>query len=169
MAEFCFYFIALSTCAFALLTVISRDVFHSAVWLAMTLLSISGVYFYLAAEFLGVVQILVYVGGIITLFVFAIKLTARIGDASFKQTNQQVAVSGAVCIIFLALLFKIVGQNPWVKGGSDLAGVDMASQAQALKNLGQELVTTYVLPFEFISLLLLAAMVGAIVIGKVKQ
>ena len=72
MPELVFYIIAFSVCAFSLLTVLSRDIFHSAVWLAMTLLSVAAVYFYLDAEFLGVIQILVYVGGIITLFVFAV-------------------------------------------------------------------------------------------------
>ena len=58
---------------FGLFTVTSRHIFHSAVWLALCLLSVASIYFYLDAEFLGVIQVLVYIGGVITLFVFAIK------------------------------------------------------------------------------------------------
>lgn len=161
MAEFVFYFIAFCTCVFAVLTVTARDIFHSAVWLALTLLSISGVYFYLGAEFLGVVQILVYVGGIMTLFVFAIKLTAHIGDKTIKQTNEQFLTAGIASLIFFFLILKIIESQPWAQA--------QVKESISLKELGASLMTTYALPFEFMSLILLAAMVGAIVIGKVKK
>ena len=162
MNEFLFYPIALGACIFALLTVTSRDIFHSAVWLAMTLLSIAGVYFYLNAEFLGVIQILVYVGGIITLFAFAIKLTAKIGDHAVKQTNEQVVISAIASLVFLFILFKVIGLNPWLETG-------MPQTTISLQQLGQSLMGPYVLPFEFISVILLGVMVGAIIIGKVKK
>ena len=162
MDQLSFYLIALSICVFAVLTVTSRDIFHSAVWLAMTLLSVAGLYFYLDAQFLGVIQILVYVGGIITLFIFAIKLTADIGDKTIRQTSQQVLISAVASVIFFFLLLKIIGSHPW-------ADSRLAPKTISLKQIGESLLTVYVLPFEFISLLLLAAMVGAIVIGKVKK
>src|SRR3989338_8591159 len=155
MTELTFIVIALATCVFALLAVLSQDIFHCAVWLAMTLLSIAGVYFYLDAEFLGVVQILVYVGGIITLFIFAIKLTANIGDKSIQQANRQVLASAIGCMVIFYFIVKAVNTNPWVNASAE-------GKVLSLKELGQSLVTTYALPFEFISLLLLAAMVGAI-------
>ena len=164
MDQFSFYLLAFLTCGFALLTVISRDVFHSAVWLATTLLSIAGIYFYMSAEFLAVIQIMVYVGGIITLFVFAIKLTAHIGDRSIKQANEQVVISAIASLAFLFLLFRVIKLNPWAKTLPESMMTDVS-----LPQLGQSLLTTYVLPFEFISLLLLGVMVGAIVIGKVKK
>ena len=163
LTEFLFYPIALCVCAFAILTVTSRDIFHSAVWLAMTLLSVAGIYFYLNAEFLGVIQILVYVGGIITLFVFAIKLTAHIGDHTIQQANHQVGIVAIVSLILFYVLLKVIGANPWVALG------DQGTPVISLKELGEMLMTVYVLPFEFISLILLGAMVGAIIIGKVKK
>jgi len=162
MAEFVFCFIALCTCVFAFLTVTARDIFHCAVWLAFCLLSVSGIYFYLDAEFVGVIQVLVYIGGIITLFIFAIKLTAHIDDKTIKQTNKQILPAALGAAVFFVLLFKIIGSNPWAKIQPDAPVV-------SLKQLGLSLMTSYALPFEFISLLLLAAMVGAIVIGKVKR
>jgi len=162
MAELVFYFIALCTCVFAFLTVTARDIFHCAVWLAFCLLSVSGIYFYLDAEFVGVIQVLVYIGGIITLFIFAIKLTAHIDDKTILQTNKLILPAALGAAVLFVLLFKIIGSNPWAKIQPDAPVV-------SLKQLGLSLMTSYALPFEFISLLLLAAMVGAIVIGKVKR
>jgi len=162
MTELIFYFIAVCTCVFAFLTVTARDIFHCAVWLAFCLLSVAGIYFYLDAEFVGVIQVLVYIGGIITLFIFAIKLTAHIDDKTILQTNKQVLPSALAAAVFFYLLFKVIGFDPWAKIQPDV-------QVISLKQLGESLMTTYALPFEFISLLLLAAMVGAIVIGKVKR
>ena len=162
MSEIIFFFIALSTCVFAVLTVTSRHVFHSAVWLALCLMSVASVYFYLDAEFIGVIQILVYIGGIITLFIFAIKLTAHTGDTTIQQTNEQVPISIIVSVVFFCLLFKIISSHPWAANSSGPVSL-------SLKQIGESLMTVYVLPFEFISLLLLGAMIGAIVIGKVKK
>ena len=161
MPDLTIYSVGIGACVFALLTITSRDIFHSAVWLALSLMSIAGIYFYLNAEFLGVIQVLVYIGGIITLFVFAIKLTAKIGDVTIKQSNQQVFISGLATVVVLYILLKIVRSNPWAPL--------VPAEPVTLKQLGNSLLTTYVLPFEFISLLLLGVMVGAIIIGKVKK
>ncbi len=162
MAETIFFLIALSTCVFAFFAVFSQNIFHCAVWLAMALLSIAGIYFYLEAEFLGVVQVLVYVGGIITLFVFAIMLTAKISDRSVRPGNKQIVPSAAVSLVLFYFIVKIIGSAPWKV-------VPTEGKILPIKELGHSLVTVYALPFEFISLILLAAMVGAIVLGKVKQ
>ncbi len=154
--------IGICACAFALLMVTSRNTFHCVIWLSLTLLSIAGVYFYLGAEFLGTIQILVYIGGIITLFVFAIKLTARIDDESIPQTNSQIWPALFICILTFIVQLKIIGAHPWTQGQG-------TPGSTPLKGLGKALMTTYALPFEFISLVLLAALVGAIVIGKVKK
>lgn len=161
MNEVIFFFTAICVCTFGFLTVLSRNIFHSAVWLALTLLAVSGVYFCLDAMFLGVVQVLVYVGGIITLFVFAIKLTAHIEDMGIRQTNRQVIPAVIVSIILFFFLFKIIGQSHWASG--------LNTHMVSVHDIGRALLSTYMLPFEFISLILLAALVGAIVIGKVKK
>ena len=162
MSELIFYSISLGACLFAFLTVVSRDIFHSALWLAFTLLSIAGVFFYLDAQFLGVIQVLVYVGGIITLFIFAINLTAHIDDTTIPQANEQVFPSAVAAIFLFYLLLKIISSHPWAVNSPETKTI-------SLKEIGTSLMTTYVLPFEFMSLVLLAAMIGAIVIGKVKK
>ncbi len=163
MTEFVFYTIAVGLCAFALLSVTVGDVFHSAVWLTFTLLSVAGVYFLLGAPFIGVIQVLVYVGGIMTLFIFAIKLTANIGDARIRQFTRQLWPGAVLAAVLLAFLLAVIRANAWsARALPPVQGPD-------LKEIGTELLTRYLLPFEFISLLLLAALVGAIVIGKVKK
>ena len=161
MAEIIFYFIALSTCVFAFLTVASRNIFHCAVWLAMCLLNVAAIYFYLDAQFVGVIQILVYIGGIITLFIFAIKLTAHIDDLTIPQANKQVLPSVLIVGLLFVLLLAVIARSPWA--------ISETQPSISLKEIGQSLMTVYVLPFEFISVVLLAVMVGAIVIGKVKR
>jgi len=158
VADFIFYFIALCGCVSAFMTVTARDIFHSAVWLALTLLSVSGFYFYIGAEFLGAVQILVYVGGIVTLFIYAIKLTADIGDKTIKQTNEQKGISFFIsALIFAVLVFSIM-KTPFL----NIALSVVVSTAQ----IGRVLLTDYVLAFEILSFVLLIALMGAIIIAR---
>ena len=162
MNELIFYGIAFCICVSAVLCVTVRDIFHGAIWLAMTLIGIAFFYFYMDAGFLGVVQILVYVGGIMALFVFAIMLTARIGDNAIAQVNRQFWPGLLFAAILFAIFVKIVLAGPWMLAQAPAVVTDLAT-------LGRSLVTVYMIPFEFISLLLLAALVGAVVIGKVKR
>ncbi len=160
--NFIFYFVAFLTIGFALCTVLTKNIFHGAIALALTLLSVAGVYFYLQAEFLAIAQVLVYVGAIIILFVFAIMLTAKIEDATIRQANEQVVPSAIAALGFLGLLVIGILSYPWPGSSGNLP-------ALTLKELGTSLVTVYALPFEFISVILLAALAGAIVIAKVKK
>ncbi len=162
MNEVMFYLIAGCVCIFAVLSVTQRDVFHCALWLAMTLLSVAGIYFYLDAPFLGVVQILVYVGGIITLFVFAIKLTAHIGDKGIEQVNKQWPLAAFITTLLLCILFRVFATHPWAR-------MIMITAPATMEQIGRSLMSYYAVPFEFMSVILLAAMVGAIVIGKDKR
>jgi len=162
LSEASFYVLAVLVCVFAFLVVTSRNVFHSAVYLALALIGVAGIYLYLNAEFLAVVQVLIYVGAVVTLFIFAIMLTARIHDQAIRQTNEQVLVSAVVTLALLYLLINIVENLPSRTGGP-------GTKTLAIGRLGELLMKDYALPFEVISLVLLAALVGAIVIGKEKR
>ena len=154
-----FYTVCALTVYFALRMVTSRNIFHSAIFLAMTLLGVAAVFLYLDAEFLAIAQILIYVGAIVTLFVFVIMLTANIQDRSIRQVNQQVLISAISAAGFLFFIIKMIKCNFWqVKS----PGTGVLS----IKELGISLMTTYVLPFEIISLILIAVLVGAILIAK---
>jgi len=161
MAEIIFYILALLVCISAILTVTARHIFHSAVYLAMCLLSIASLYFYLDAAFVGVIQVLVYIGGIITLFIFAIKLTANMDDLSIPQINKQVIPSVLFAVALFTIMLFAIGSANW--------SFYQPAGYFSLPDLGRSLMTRYVLPFELISIVLLAVMVGAIVIGRVKK
>ena len=157
-----FYAIAAFAVIFALGVVTSRNIFHCAIFLALALFCVAGVYLFLSAEFLAVVQVLIYVGAIVTLFLFAIMLTANIGDRSIRHTNRQVLAGGVIAIIIsVFFIFVIIGE-PWKKA-------IVQAQPLTLQEIGKSLMSVYALPFEVISLILLAVLVGAIVIGKVKK
>lgn len=157
-----FYLVAVSTGFFALRVVSSRNVFHSAIFLALTLMGVACVFLYLDAEFLAFIQILVYVGAIVVLIIFAIMFTTKIHDRSIKQTNEQVLISVVVSLTLLYLFTTIIRRNPWQAGTPQAAVL-------SLSQLGTHLMTTYALAFEVISLILLAALIAALVIGKVKK
>lgn len=157
-----FYMVAGITVFFALRTVTSRNVFHSAIFLALTLMGVACVYLYLDAEFLAIIQILIYVGAIATLIIFAIMLTTRIQDRAIRQVNRQVFVSGIIALFFFLFFVHIIIKNPWQASSIGTGPLTLAQ-------LGSCLMTNYVLPFEVASLILLAALVGAIVIGKARK
>lgn len=165
-----FYVIAALSVIFALGVVTSRNIFHCAVYLALSLFCVAGVYLFLNAEFLAIVQVLIYVGAIVTLFLFAIMLTANIGDRSIRSTNRQVLVGGIIATMIAVLFISVIIGEPW-HGAAGQAGRQSLVQAQplTLQELGRSLMSAYALPFEVISLILLAALVGAIVIGRVKK
>jgi NADH:ubiquinone oxidoreductase subunit 6 (subunit J) len=160
-----FYVIAGLACVFAFGVVAMRNIFHCAVSLALCLFCVAGVYLFLNAEFLAIVQVLIYVGAIVTLFIFAIMLTSNIEDRSIRQANRQVLVSAAVTAAILSFFIFIISGAPWKTASEGAA----SAEAPGLENIGRALMSAYALPFEFISLILLAALVGAIVIGKAKK
>lgn len=158
-----FYFVAALTVFCALRIVISRNVFHSALFLALALIGVACVYLFLGAEFLAVMQILIYVGAIVALFVFVIMLTSKIHDRTLSQLNSQVLISAIVTAALLCLLIVIIRMNPWQKSVSEPA------QVLNITQLSHSLTLNYVLPFEVVALILLAALVGAITIGRSKK
>ncbi len=157
-----FYPIACLILIFALLVVMSRNIFHSALYLACTLIGIACVYLYLDAEFLAIIQILIYVGAIVTLFIFTIMLTADIAAGTFRGMIRRMLVSAFAALAIFFILVKVIAKTTWQHGLPTASFI-------SLQELGRSLMSKYVLPFEVISLISLAALVGAIVIGKVRK
>ena len=144
----------------AIAVVTARNVVHAALYLVVTLLAVGGVYLLLGAEFLGWVQILIYVGAIVILFLFGLMLTkAPIGRDTLD--NHQRWVAGLVgALVFAGLVFLIQDAFP-VK---DAVATSSFQASTAL--IGDAIFRRYVLPFEAISFLLLAALIGAIVLAR---
>jgi NADH-quinone oxidoreductase subunit J len=157
-----FYILSLSILASALLAVTTRKIFRSAIWLLFSLTGIAGLYFWLQMEFVAAVQIVVYVGGIVVLIIFSIFLTQQSGkDLPVPVRRRAVFSVLAVCAGFILTCSVLLryGFRP-VESRGAVAGVG---------NIGAQLLSTsehgYVLPFEVISILLLAALIGCIVIA----
>lgn len=160
-----FYFFATLAVVSAILMVTRRNAVHSAVYLITTLLATAGIFLQLQAEFLFVVQIILYVGGIMVLFVFVIMLVNL--DVAVRQMkfNNQSWVAGFLALVLGGLLFMVFRM-----GGSafNLSGPAAATLQPNAEQVGTVLFQKYFLPFEVASILLLVAMIGAVVMGKRK-
>ena len=152
----------------ALRVVTTRNVVHAALYLVMVLASVGALYVLLAAEFVAAVQILIYVGAIVVLFLFGIMLTrATIGTESGLDNDQR-WIAGITGLFLLGVLsFVLVDAF----GDDRLPSLDNLSREQLTAQrgtgaVGDAIFSTYLLPFEVVSVLLLAALVGAIVLAR---
>lgn len=154
-----FYLIALITVVSAGMVAFSRNIIYSAFSLLGTFMGVAGLYVFLGADFVAAVQVLIYVSGILVLILFAVMLTHRITDVEI--TNRAAGRIPALIIIgvLLYLLIQTVKETPWVKAQ------EVIYAATAAK-IGDLFLSTYLLPFELASLVLLAAMIGAVVLSR---
>ena len=151
--------VALLVLGSAAMVVTLRNLFHCLLFLALTFLGVAGVYLLLSADFLAAVQILIYIGAIIILMMFALMLTHRVMNAELTQTlGQWWITSLPVAAGILVILFRVFVLHPW--------GLKPAPAEPTTGIIGQALLTKYVLPFELASIVLLVAMVGAIILAK---
>jgi NADH-quinone oxidoreductase subunit J len=163
-----FYFFAGLAVASAVLTVTRRNAVHSAIFLITALLATAGIFLQLRAEFLFIVQIILYVGGIMVLFVFVIMLVNL--DVAVRQI--QFARQKWVALIVALAMAAQVGLMFWSSGKMPGQGLPVMTAAAADKlplnseAVAKSLFSTYLLPFEIASVLLLVAMIGAVVMAK---
>ena len=166
-----FYVLSAFILSTGLLAVTSRQLFRSAIWLLFSLTGIAGLYFWLGLEFIAAVQIVVYVGGIVVLIIFSIFLTQQAGKNLPRPLRARMVFSAlAVCLGFLLTCILIreykFPPSPWEHydfGAPDMSVGAIGSQLLSVSEHG------YALPFEVISILLLAAMVACIAIAiKIK-
>lgn len=158
--EYAFVAVAVIGSISAVAVVTARNVVHAALYLVVTLAAVGVTFLLLGAEFIGWVQILIYVGAIVILFLFGLMLTkAPIGRDALDYQNRTVgAVVGAAMFIGLASLIV----RAWPVSGTAVPGSTPSDSSV----LGSAIFHTYVLPFEAVSFLLLAALIGAIVLSR---
>ncbi|MBL7723172.1 MAG: NADH-quinone oxidoreductase subunit J [Chitinophagaceae bacterium] len=160
-SEIIFYLLAALTLTCGLLSVSTRQIFRAAIYLLFSLIGIAGIYFWLQYEFIAAVQIVVYVGGIVVLIIFSIFLTQQAGEKLPKQKPGRKIFSALAVFCGFALTMVQVYQHEF--------DFDKALVSPTMSNIGQNMLSTkeggYALPFEVISMLLLAAMIGCIVIA----
>jgi NADH-quinone oxidoreductase subunit J len=159
---FFFYFLSTIAIAGALLTITRRNPVHSALSLIFTLLALAGLYLMLYAPFVAGVQIILYAGGIMVLFLFVIMLVNLEKAELEEQFNKQWLVGGLAAAIFGGLLLFI-----YVKGkGVFPANFVLRPEENNTQQIGLMLYKNYAFPFEIASVLLLVAIVGAVVMAK---
>lgn len=159
-----FYALAAFIAVFSILTVTTTRIVRAATFLLFVLLGTAGLYFLLGYTFLGAIQIMVYAGGIVVLYVFSILLTSGEGDKVSKLKRSRfwaglgTTLVGAVIVLFIILKHKFI------------ASADVTSAELNFSLIGQQMISSdkygYLLPFEAVSILLLACIIGGLLIAR---
>ena len=156
-----FYCISAVILGAGIMAVTSRKIFRSAIWLLFSLVGVAGLYFWMQVEFIAAVQVIVYVGGIVVLIIFSIFLTQQAGTQMPKPAVRRKIFSMLAALFGLGFSFNLINEHGFLP----------ASRAFTvpIEEIGNQMLSTteygYILPFEVVSMLLLAAMVGCIVIA----
>lgn len=157
-----FYLLSALILGGGLLAVTTRKIFRSAIWLLFSLIGIAGLFFWLQMNFIAAVQIIVYVGGIVVLIIFSVFLTQQAGNEMAKPILSRAIFSALAVVFGFAFTYSLIYQHTFIPSAEKAIQVSVS-------NIGTQLLSTtehgYVLPFEVVSILLLAAMIGCIVIA----
>jgi NAD(P)H-quinone oxidoreductase subunit 6 len=159
LTDVLFYVIAGLTIAGAAGVALSHNILYSAIGLLIALLGAGALYVFLAADFLAVAQLLIYIGGVLVLVLFAVMLTNRITE--INVSNASLGLWGGL-MLFVAVapvLLAVALVTPW-------ATIQPAAATYTTEAIGDALLTRWLLPFEVASMVLLATLVGAIVIAR---
>ena len=157
-----FAILSVITLGAALMVVTSRNLLHSALWLIVSFFGIAGVFILLQAEFLAVAQVLIYIGAIAMLIIFAIMLTRRIMDPQQPRFNSQWGLVGGFAALLFVGLAAVVTRVAWPVAAGEVP-------ADAIAQLGVDFVGVYAVPFEVASVLLVVAMIGSIIIARERE
>lgn len=159
IATIIFYVVAAITVGSAAVVAFSRNIVYSAFSLLGTFAGVAAIYVFLGADFVAAVQVLIYVGGILVLILFAVMLTHRITDVQI--TNRAVGRIPALVVIgiFILLLIQTIRETSWVRAKEIV-------YAPTTARIGDLFLENYLLPFELASLVLLAALIGAVVLAR---
>ncbi|WP_379969298.1 NADH-quinone oxidoreductase subunit J [Epilithonimonas sp. UC225_85] len=162
MDQILFFIVAFLAIASAVYFVFAKNPMYAILSLIVTMFSIAGMYILLNAQFLGIVQIIVYTGAIMVLFLYILMmLNLNKEDESKKDNLPKFIGIFSICILFVGMLGAYKGLS-----GKTVAEGNIDYSVGLTKNLGRLLFNEYVLPFELASILILAGIVGAVLIGK---
>jgi NADH-quinone oxidoreductase subunit J len=162
VSQIIFYLISAFVLGTGLLAVTTRKIFRAAIWLLFSLVGVAALYFYLQVEFIAAVQIIVYVGGIVVLIIFSIFLTHQAGHKLEKPPLNRILFSMLAVLFGFLFSYRLIAAHGFSTTAAKPFNVEVS-------DIGQQMLHTtqygFVLPFEVVSMLLLAAMVGCIVIA----
>jgi NADH-quinone oxidoreductase subunit J len=161
-AQAIFYVIAAFILGTGLLAVTTRKIFRSAIWLLSSLIGIAALFFWMQLEFIAAVQIIVYVGGIVVLIIFSILLTQQSGNQMARPVRSRAIFGGLAVLIGFIFSYSLIAHYHFQLANNRTIDASVS-------NIGSQLMSTadhgYALPFEAVSMLLLAALIGCIVIA----
>ncbi|HYS27233.1 MAG TPA: NADH-quinone oxidoreductase subunit J [Vicinamibacterales bacterium] len=157
--QIAFAVLAITLVGSALAVVLSRNLFHAVLWLALALTGTAGVFLLLDAEFLAAVQLLLYAGGIITIVVFAIVVTERLIGERLTQTNMRIGGGALLSAVLFGFILLVIARHPLPATRPDMPG-------DLTRAIGEAVLTRYVLPFELLAVLMLAGMLGAMYFAR---
>lgn len=152
-----FYFFAFVTVMSAYFTVTTKNVIYAAFSLMLSLFGVAGLYVLLQADFIALVQLIVYVGGILILLLFGVMLTNKITDTEIKTGVLQILPGSIIVGMFAGILIAVTVKNPWLTRENTYI---------PLPSLGRALINEYALVFELLGVLLLIALIGAASIAR---
>jgi len=163
MAEsLAFWALAIVLVGSALAVVLSKNLFHSVLWLALSLTGTAGIFLLLEAEFLAAVQLLLYAGGIVTIVVFAIVVTERLVGERISQTSRHITAGAIASAALVTLVINMIAQRPLATSRPPMTG-------DLTRAIGEQVLTSFVLPFELLAVLMLAAMLGAVYFARPEE
>jgi NADH-quinone oxidoreductase subunit J len=157
-----FWCLAVILVGSGLAVVLTKNLFHSVLWLALALTGTAGIFLSLQAEFLAAVQLLLYAGGLVTIVVFAIVVTERLVGETLAQTSRQIGAGAAMALAVAGALLLVIARGPET-------GAPIGAAGDITRQIGEVVLTRFALAFELLAVLLLAALVGAIYYARPEE
>lgn len=165
LQQFFFAYFAIAMTVLSLLVVTRKNPVHSILWMLLLFVHIAGLYLFLNAEFLAAIQIIVYAGAILVLFLFVIMLLNLKREESVRKFQRHWPAGMGIGIVFAIFFVLIVGKITVMPPLGDYS-VDLMQSEGSMMTIGKVLYTKFLLPFEIASLVLLVAIIGAVVLAK---
>ena len=159
MGDLAFTGLALMTIISAFWVVVSTNLVRSAVALLFTLFGLAGFYVFLFADFIAAAQVIIYVGGILVLIIFGVMVTNKIDDPGVGSSSRNQFFASISATFILSILLTVIMRTEWKTG-------EMTSRDETIESIGHLLMKDFVLPFELVSVLLLAALIGAAYLSR---
>jgi len=154
-----FYLFAAITLVSGFLVVTSKNIVHSAFYMMFTFFGVAGLYVLLGADFIAIVQLMVYVGGILVLMIFGVMLTNKITSVDIRSGSIQVIPASIGVGLFGGALLSTMLSTHWRNN-------PLEASSSTLMDIGRLLINEYVIIFELLAVLLLVAMIGAASIAR---
>jgi len=159
-SDLLFYVIAAVSIVSGAGVAFSRSIIYAALSLLGALLGIGALFIFLSADYVAVSQLLIYIGGVLVLILFAVMLTSKIGDKSHTNPSIGVLPGIGLTVALIAVLGYVATRTPWISNR------DAPNPAQTARTIGDVFLKEYLLPFEVSSLVLLATLIGAVVVAR---